>query len=100
MSRLPHFLDNRLRDGGEIVSLTYRPPFTSQEGSWYSFLLEAESTQGYSAAGRIRSIEKPNDLIENRTRDLPASSIVLQPTTLSRAPPIAMVSQKPTSGIC
>jgi hypothetical protein len=27
MSRLPHFLDNRLTDGGEIVSLTHRPPF-------------------------------------------------------------------------
>jgi hypothetical protein len=45
MSRLPHFLDSRLTDGGEI-SLTRRPPFTPQEDSWYSFLLEAESTLG------------------------------------------------------
>jgi hypothetical protein len=29
-----------------------------QDGSWYSFLLEADLTQGYSAAGWIRSIEK------------------------------------------
>jgi hypothetical protein len=27
-SRLLHFLDNRLTDGGEVVSLTRRPPFT------------------------------------------------------------------------
>jgi hypothetical protein len=27
-SRLPHFLDSRLTDGGEVVSLTRRPPFT------------------------------------------------------------------------
>jgi hypothetical protein len=27
-SRLPRFLDNRLTDGGEIVSLTRRPPVT------------------------------------------------------------------------
>jgi hypothetical protein len=27
-SRLPHFLDSRLRDGGEVVSLMRRPPFT------------------------------------------------------------------------
>jgi hypothetical protein len=27
-SRLPHFLDNRLTDGGEVVSLMRRPPFT------------------------------------------------------------------------
>jgi hypothetical protein len=27
-SRLPHFLHNRLADGGEVVSPTCRPPFT------------------------------------------------------------------------
>jgi hypothetical protein len=42
-SRLPHFLDNRLTDGGEIVRLTRRPPFTPQKDFWHSFLLEAES---------------------------------------------------------
>jgi hypothetical protein len=45
-SRLPHFLDNRLTDGGEVASLTCQPPFTPQEDSWYSFLLEDESTPG------------------------------------------------------
>jgi hypothetical protein len=29
--RLPHFLDNRLTDGGEVVSLTRRPLFTPQK---------------------------------------------------------------------
>jgi hypothetical protein len=44
-SRSPHFLDNRLTDDGEVVSLTRRPAaLYSQEDSWYSFLLEAEST--------------------------------------------------------
>jgi hypothetical protein len=33
-----------ITDGGEVVSLTRRPPFTPQEDSWYTFLLEAEST--------------------------------------------------------
>jgi hypothetical protein len=47
-------LDSRLTDGGKVVSLTRRPPFSPQEDSWYSFLLEAESPQGHSAAGRIR----------------------------------------------
>jgi hypothetical protein len=37
----------------------------------YAFLLEAEP----SAAGRIRPIEKINDLIGSRTRDLKACSI-------------------------
>jgi hypothetical protein len=45
MSRFPHFLDNRLTDGGEVVSLTRRQAaFYPQEDSWHSFLLEAEPT--------------------------------------------------------
>jgi hypothetical protein len=58
-STLPHFLEIRLTDGGEVVSLTRRAPFTPEKDSWYSFLLEAESTpEPFSAAGRIRSIVK------------------------------------------
>jgi hypothetical protein len=34
-SRLLHFLDNRLTDGGEVVSLTRRQFFNPQEDSWY-----------------------------------------------------------------
>jgi hypothetical protein len=37
-------LDNLLTDDDKVVSLTRRPPFNPQEDSWYSFLLEAEST--------------------------------------------------------
>jgi hypothetical protein len=49
--RLPNLLDNRLTDGGKVVSLTRWPPFTPpppppKEDSWYCFLLEAESTPG------------------------------------------------------
>jgi hypothetical protein len=55
--RLPHFLDNRLTDGG--VCQPYMPEILyPHEDSWYSFLLEAESTPGPSATGRVRSIEK------------------------------------------
>jgi hypothetical protein len=42
-------------------------------------------------AGRIRSTEKSNDLIGNRTRDLPACGIVLQPTIIPRAIIIIMI---------
>jgi hypothetical protein len=52
--------------------------------SWYSFLLETESTPG-SKCGWIRSIEKSND-IGIRTRDLPACSIAPQPITLLHVP--------------
>jgi hypothetical protein len=40
---------------------------------------------GHNAAGRIRSIEKIY-LEKKRTRDLPAYSIMPQPTTLPRSP--------------
>jgi hypothetical protein len=45
-SRLIHLSENRLTDGGEVVSLMRRPPFTHLEYSWYSFPLEVESTPG------------------------------------------------------
>jgi hypothetical protein len=84
-SRLPYFLDNQLTDVGEVVSPTRRPPFTPRKIPGTHFCSRLSRPQGHSAAGRVRSIEKSND-IENRTRDVPACSIVPQPTTLPRAP--------------
>jgi hypothetical protein len=41
------FIDNRLTDGGEVVSLTLQPSVLyPQEDSWYPFLLKAELTPG------------------------------------------------------
>jgi hypothetical protein len=44
--RIPHCIDNRLTDGGKVVSPTHRPLLYSPETLllcfWYSFLLEAE----------------------------------------------------------
>ena len=34
------------QDCGKVVSLTHRPPLPPRKCSWYSFLLEAESTPG------------------------------------------------------
>jgi hypothetical protein len=45
-------------------------------------------------AGRIRSIEKSNDLIGNRISDLPACSMVPQPTTVSCATHIMFIMNK------
>jgi hypothetical protein len=42
---IPHCLDNRITDGDGAVSLMRRQRFTLEEDLWYSFLLEAESTQ-------------------------------------------------------
>ena len=34
------------QDGGKVVSLMHRQPYTPRKCSWYSFLLEVESTPG------------------------------------------------------
>jgi len=44
--------------------------------SFYSFLLEAESIQYHSAAGRIMSMKSKNNTNWNRNRDLPACRTV------------------------
>jgi hypothetical protein len=85
-SRLPHFLDNRLTDGGEVFSLTRRPPFTPRNIPGTHFCQRQSRTQNHSTAGRIGLIAKSNYLTGNRTRDLSACSIMPQPTTLPRAP--------------
>jgi hypothetical protein len=74
MSRLTHFLDNRLTNSGEVVSLTRRRKIPGTHFCW-----RLSRPQGYSAAGKIRSNEKSHDFTENRTRHLPACSIMHQP---------------------
>jgi hypothetical protein len=69
-------------------NLTRRPAaFTTHEDSWCSFLLRGWVDP--SAIVRLEGLgklKKSNDLIGNRTRDLPACSILPQTTTLPRAP--------------
>jgi hypothetical protein len=54
MSRIPHFLDNRLTDGGEVVSLTRRPLFTPRKIPGTHLCHRLSQPQGHSAARRIR----------------------------------------------
>jgi hypothetical protein len=74
-SRLPHFLDNRLTDGG--VSLMRWPPFTPRKIPGTHFCQRLSRPHGHSEAESTRSIEKCNDFTGNRTRDLPPCSVVL-----------------------
>jgi len=43
--RFPDYMTTA-QDSSKVVSLTHRPLFTPRKYSWYSFLLEAESTPG------------------------------------------------------
>ena len=66
-------------EGGKVVSPTYRTPLPPSKYSWFSFLLQAESTPR-PYCGR------KDDTSGNRTRDLPAFSTVIEPTAPLRAP--------------
>jgi hypothetical protein len=74
------FLDDRLTDGNEVVSLTRRPHFTVQGESWYSFLLEAESTlEPYSGLNPVALSPQANHY--SLFLEL-AEMLVLKPQTL------------------
>jgi hypothetical protein len=51
---LPHLLDNRLTDGGKVVSLTRRPPFTPRKIPNTLSVKRLSRPQRHSAVGRIR----------------------------------------------
>jgi hypothetical protein len=59
---------------------------SGQEATWYSLLLEAESTP--VQLEELGKLKKSNDRIGNRTRDLPACRMVPQQITLPRAPEV------------
>jgi hypothetical protein len=46
MPRVLHNIHNQLTDSAEAISLTRRPRLTPKEDSWYSVLLDVESTPG------------------------------------------------------
>jgi hypothetical protein len=85
MSRLPHFVDSPFTDGGQGVNLRRWPAGLSpRKIPGTDFYYRLSRPHGHIAAARIRSFEQRNDLIGNRTRDIPACSIVPQPTMLLR----------------
>ena len=70
-----------VHEGGK-VSATHRPPLPPRKYSWYSFVLEAESTLGPYCGRKVCQRKIP----VNRTRDLPACSAVPQATAPPRTP--------------
>jgi hypothetical protein len=50
------FLDNLLRDGGEVVSLMRRPPITPRKIPGTDFFKRPIRSQDHFATGKIKSI--------------------------------------------
>ena len=66
----------------KVVRLSAPDAFTPSKYSYYSFLLEAESTMVRPEG--ICQMKNVNDTVENRTRDLPACTAVPQSTVRPR----------------
>jgi uncharacterized lipoprotein YbaY len=75
---------------GKLVSLTHRLPFNPGNISVASRVrLDARAIVRLE---RLRNLKKSNDLIGNRNRELPACSIVPQPTALLRTASSDMIT--------
>jgi hypothetical protein len=70
---------------GKVVSPTHRQPLPSGNIPGTHFRYRLSQNQGHSAAGRIMSMKNSNDIIGNRSRDLPVFSVVPQ-TLCHRVP--------------
>jgi hypothetical protein len=60
MLRIPHYLDNWLTDGSEVVSYTCRPLSTPRKFFLFClFLLEAEGLVWLEGLGKLKKIHWP-----------------------------------------
>jgi hypothetical protein len=99
ISKLPHFVNNRLRDESEVFSLTCRLRSISQKPILFkvlSLVLTSVRSRVNPSAGRIRSIERKfKDFIGSGIRDLPAYSTV-PPSTVTTGPvPFVIIQSNP-----
>ena len=72
-------------EGCTFLIPTHRPPLPPGNIHGTHFCQRLSQPQDHSAAGRIKSMKNSNDTIGNRNRDLPACSVVSQPTAPPRA---------------
>ena len=76
-------------DGGKVLSPTHRPPLPLRKYSWYSFLLETESTPG-PYCGRKNYFNEKFQWYD-RESNLPTCCVVPQPTAPTACPPYCEV---------
>ena len=79
------FQDNPHLKVVKVVSPTHWPPLPPGKIPGTHFYYSLSQPHGHSAARKIMSIKNCNDIIGNRTRDLPVCSAVPQTTAPTRA---------------
>jgi hypothetical protein len=67
--RFPYFITTA-QDGGNVVSLTHRPPLPPGNTPGTHFCYRLSQPQCCSTTGRIKKLKNSNDTIGNRTHDL------------------------------
>jgi hypothetical protein len=78
MSKVPHFPDNQIEDGGEVDSLTRRPRYTHQK--YFLLLISVRGCVNPRAIARLEGLgklKKFNYLIGIRICKIPVCTIVL-----------------------
>ena len=70
------FLDNRLMKVARFIALRTGRLFSPGNIPGIHFCCCCSQPQGHSAAGRVKSMKSSHNPIRNRTRDLPACSVV------------------------
>jgi hypothetical protein len=70
MSRIPHCLDNRLTDGGEVVSLTTRPHSTSQKPFLVLISVRLSKSQGLVRPEGLGKMGKKNSMTSSETGNM------------------------------
>jgi hypothetical protein len=83
MLRTPYCQDNRLTDGGKVVSPKHRPRSLPQEHYLLLvliFVTTLSKSQGLVRPERLRKLKKCIHHIKYRIRDLPACNVVVVPS--------------------
>jgi len=79
----PRVFRQSAHEVGKVVRPTPQPPFPPPPPGdipGIHFCYRLSRPQGYSAAGRIKSMKNPNDPIWNGTSDLPAFRALIRVT--------------------
>jgi len=76
--RFPDYMKTT-QDGGKVVNPTHRLPLPPGNSPGTHFCQRLSRSQGHSAIERIMSMKNSNDIIWNRTSDLPICSTAPYP---------------------